>query len=96
VCDSEPTAIREVTVTNTQGLHLRPAMKFVDIANQFTAEVRVDKGEGSESVDGKSPMAMIVLEAPKGTVLRIQASGMDATESVDALVVLVENKFYEE
>ena len=35
VCDSEQTAIREVTVVNTQGLHLRPAMKFVDIANQI-------------------------------------------------------------
>ncbi len=96
MCDSELTATREVTVTNTQGLHLRPAMKFVDIANQFTAEIRVDKGEGSEAVDGKSPMAMIVLEAPKGTVLRIHAAGVDATETVEALAALVKAKFYEE
>ena len=96
MCETEQTVIREVTVTNIQGLHLRPVMKFVDIANGFTAEIRVDKGEGSEPVDGKSPMAMMVLEAPKGTVLRIQASGPDAADTVDALTALIQDKFDEE
>ena len=96
MCELEQTVIREVTITNTHGLHLRPVMKFVDIANRFAAEIQVDKGEGSEPVDGKSPMAMMVLEAPKGTLLRIRASGADAAESVEALTALVQAKFDEE
>lgn len=96
MCESQQVAVREVVITNTHGLHLRPVMKFVDIANQYTSEIRVDKGEGSEPVDGKSPMAMMVLEAPKGTRLRIQATGVDARETVDALIRLVESKFDEE
>lgn len=96
MCELEQTVIREVTITNTHGLHLRPVMKFVDIANRFTAEIQVDKGEGSDPVDGKSPMAMMVLEAPKGTLLRIRASGADAAETVEALTALVESKFDEE
>lgn len=78
------------------GLHLRPVMKFVDVANRYVADVRVDKGNGSERVDGKSPMAMMILEAPKGTVLRIYAWGSDAAASAAALVSLVQEKFDEE
>jgi phosphotransferase system HPr (HPr) family protein len=96
VCDTEPTVTYEVEITNMHGLHLRPVMKFVDVANQFVADVRVDKGNGSERVDGKSPMAMMILEAPKGTVLRIHASGADAVQSAEALVALVRQKFDEE
>jgi phosphotransferase system HPr (HPr) family protein len=96
VCNTEPTVTCEVEITNMHGLHLRPVMKFVDVANRFVADVRVDKGDGSEPVDGKSPMAMMILEAPKGTILRIHASGADAAESAEALVALVRQKFDEE
>ena len=71
-------------------------MKFVDVANRFTAEISVDKGDGTERVDGKSPMGLMILEAPKGTVLRIHASGQDAEDTADALVELVQDKFGEE
>ena len=53
-------------------------------------------GTFAEPVDGKSPMAMMVLEAPKGTRLRIRASGVDAQQTVEALIRLVESKFDEE
>ena len=54
-------------------------MQFVDLANQFSSEIRVIK-EGDEPVtaDGKSVMQMIVLEAVQGTSLKIQADGDDA------------------
>ena len=39
-----PTASREITVLNKLGLHARPAMQFVDVANQFTSRVTVYKG----------------------------------------------------
>ena len=43
-------AHREVIICNKLGLHARPAMQFVDIANQFQSEVKVHKG-GPEPED---------------------------------------------
>ena len=63
-----PTASRDIIVSNSMGLHARPAMQFVDLANSFKSEVRVIKpGEEPVTADGKSVMQMIVLEAIQGT-----------------------------
>ena len=92
-----PTASKEVIICNQDGLHTRPVMKFVDIANRFASEIKVHKG-GSEpaDADGKSVMQMIILEAVKGTPLRIEAEGDDAEAAVKTLVELFENKFGED
>ena len=86
----------EVTVVNSHGLHARPVMRFVDTAIAYSAEVVVDKGEGTEQVDGKDPMRMMLLAAPKGTKLRIIARGDDAPQALDALVALIQDGFEED
>jgi phosphocarrier protein HPr len=92
-----PTASRDIIVSNTLGLHARPAMQFVDLANQFRSTVKVDKGgEQPYCADGKSVMQMIILEAGKGTPLRIIADGDDADLAVEKLARLFEDKFGEE
>jgi phosphocarrier protein len=79
------------------GLHARPAMQFVDLANQFTSNVRVVKaGDEPVEADGKSVMQMIVLEATQGTPLTIEADGDDAEDAVAKLAELFESKFGEE
>lgn len=88
--------VREFRVVNRQGLHARPVMKFVEISGRFGCSVRVDKGDGTEQVDGKSPMEMMLLEAPCGTVLRITAVGGDASAALDALAELIAGGFGEE
>jgi phosphotransferase system HPr (HPr) family protein len=92
-----PTASKDIIVTNSMGLHARPAMQFVDLANTFQSSVTVKK-PGAEPVeaDGKSVMQMIVLEATKGTPLRIEAEGEDAQEAVKKLAELFESGFGEE
>jgi len=92
-----PSASREVVVSNRLGLHARPAMQFVDVANQFAAAVTVHKG-GEEpcDADGKSVMQMIILAATEGTPLRIEAEGEDAQKAVDTLAELFASKFGEE
>jgi phosphocarrier protein len=91
------TASREVVIRNKLGLHARPAMQFVDIANQFKSDVRVHKGgEDPVDADGKSVMQMIILAATEGTPLRIEAQGEDAEQALGKLVELVEDKFGEE
>jgi phosphotransferase system HPr (HPr) family protein len=91
-----PTASREIVVSNKLGLHARPAMQFVDVANQFQSKVTVYKG-GEEpcEADGKSVMQMIILAATEGTPMRIEAEGEDAQAALDKLVELFESKFGE-
>ena len=92
-----PTASREVVITNKLGLHARPAMQFVDLANQFQSNIHV-RSLGAEPMDadGKSVMQMIILAAVEGTPLKITADGDDAEEAVAQLVGLVNEKFGEE
>jgi phosphocarrier protein HPr len=90
-------ASRDTFVSNKLGMHARPAMQFVDLANQFTSEVKVYKGgEEPADADGKSVMAMIILAATEGTPMKIVAEGEDAEEAVKKLAELFESKFGEE
>jgi phosphocarrier protein HPr len=92
-----PMASREIIVSNSLGLHARPAMQFVDLANQFASKVTVYKGGPEPAVaDGKSVMQMIILAATQGTPIRIEAEGDDAEQAAAGLADLFERKFDEE
>lgn len=83
-----------VTITNRLGLHARPAMAFVDVANGFKSAVTVTKGK--QEVDGKSIMQVMLLAATKGTKLSVTAQGPDAPAACKALKSLVDSGFDEE
>ena len=84
----------EIEIKNAEGLHMRPAMQFVDVANRFDSEIGVSNGE--TDVDGKSIMQISMLAATCGTRLRLRAEGPDAQEAIDALRQLVEEKHFDE
>lgn len=83
-----------IEIKNADGLHMRPAMQFVDIANQFDCGITVSSGE--TNVDGKSIMQMSMLAATYGTKLKIKAEGADAEQAIDALRELVEENMFGE
>ncbi len=83
-----------VEIKNTDGLHMRPAMQFVDVANRFECDIMVSNNENS--VDGKSIMQMSMLAATYGTKLKIKAEGVDAEQAINALRELVEEKHFDE
>ncbi len=85
---------RTVQVCNARGLHARASAKFVKLASQFEAEVRVAKD--GQSVDAQSIMGLMMLAAGPGCELEIAAQGPDARQAVDALSALVECRFDEE
>jgi phosphocarrier protein len=87
-------ASRKVTVENSLGLHMRPVMQFVDLANQFQSTISVHKG--AHAVDGKNPMELMLLEAVQGTELEIRAEGTDSEPALEALLQLVRDKFGED
>jgi len=84
----------EVEIKNSDGLHMRPAMQFVDIANRFDSEITVSNDQ--TNVDGKSIMQISMLAATCGSKLKIRAEGPDAQEAVNALRELVEDKHFDE
>lgn len=88
--------VREITVEikNADGLHMRPAMQFVDVATQFACDISVSNNE--IHVDGKSIMQMSMLAASCGTKLKIKAAGPDAQVAIEALRELVEDKHFDE
>ena len=85
---------QEVMVINKYGLHARPAMQFVDVANRFSSTITV--ASGPTEMDAKSIMSVLQLAATKGTVLRLKAQGDDATRALQALIELVSSGFGEE
>jgi len=85
---------KQVHIKNADGLHMRPAMQFVDVASKFKCDVTVSNSENS--VDGKSIMQMSMLAATCGTSLTIRAEGPDAEEAIEALRDLVEEKMFDE
>jgi len=84
---------RQVQVVNALGLHLRAADKFVRLAQQFQAEVRVQLD--GKAGNGKSILDLTSLVAECGTRLDLEASGPDAEEAIAALSRLIEDGFHE-
>jgi phosphotransferase system HPr (HPr) family protein len=80
-----------VEVKNPEGLHMRPAMQFVDKASQFRSLITVRNGD--TEVDAKSIMQMSMLAATCGTKLVIRAEGDDAETAIRTLQELVESRF---
>ena len=69
-------------------------MAFVDAANAFDSDIKVHKG--SQVVDGKSIMQIMMLAATQGTELDIHADGSDADTAIEALCDLVNRGFDED
>lgn len=90
---TEPAVSREVVVRNRLGLHARASAQFVKTAGRFRAEITVEVG--SQQVNGKSIMGLLLLAAAQGTSLTLRARGVDAPLALEALVALVDGLFGE-
>ncbi len=85
---------RDVQIVNNRGLHARPAARFVRVAEQFSADVSV--GKGDLTVSGTSIMGLMLLGAAKGSWIVLTASGAEAEAALGALAALVEAGFHED
>lgn len=86
--------VRELVLVNPHGLHLRPASRFVAIANRYESEVYVSVNGGDEG-NGKSILDLSARAAEKGARLRIRVEGPDADRAMAELAALVEEGFGE-
>jgi phosphocarrier protein HPr len=84
---------RTITIRNKLGLHARAAVKFVNTANQFSSDVRIDK-DGSE-IDGKSILGILTLAATQGSDITLVIRGTDEEAAWNTLADLINNRFGE-
>ncbi len=89
-----PRLKRQVEVINALGLHLRAADRFVRLAQQFRAEIRV--ACDGRSASGWSILDLATLAAACGSRLALEADGPDAEQALDALTDLIGRRFDEE
>src|SRR6266478_576730 len=92
---TETPVIASALLTNEVGLHARPAVKLTMLAKSFAATVELALEQDGPWVDAKSPVKIMRVKAPKGTLLHFRASGSDAGSAIVALVGLVERRFDE-
>ena len=84
----------ELKIQNVRGLHARATAAFVKVADTFHSEIFVSNKDGLR-VSGKSIMGLLMLGAPLGSTLTVEATGNDAEKALKALTDLVNDKFGE-
>lgn len=85
---------RELLIINKRGLHARASAKFVQTVDAFDATITVSKD--GMTVGGTSIMGLMMLAASPGSSVVVSATGNQASEALDALDQLIQNKFGEE
>ena len=84
---------RDIVITNTSGLHARPATFFIQKANSYKASIWVEKED--RKVSAKSLLGVLSLGVAKGMTITLIADGQDENAAVAGLVELIENGFAE-
>lgn len=84
---------RSVQIVNRNGLHARPAAEIVKAAARFKCDITIVRDD--LEVNGKSIMGVMMLAAEYGSTVALRADGPDASEAVDAIANLIQNKFGE-
>jgi phosphocarrier protein len=83
----------EIVVSNKLGLHARAAAKLTQLAGQFSGEIFISKG--AQRVNAKSIMGVMMLAAGIGSTVKLEASGGDADQALQAMQALFDDKFGE-
>lgn len=71
------------TITDTDGIHARPAGEFVKAAKAFESTVSIAKG--GKSVDAKKIFGVMGLAAKQGDIVTVTVDGADEGEAASAL-----------
>ncbi|MEK1888900.1 MAG: phosphoenolpyruvate--protein phosphotransferase [Phyllobacterium sp.] len=80
---------RSTIVRVHDGLHARPATRFVKLAKSFEADIELVKAE--KSVSAKSSVKLMLLGVKENEEVTVRATGADAIEAIEALIGYLEN-----
>lgn len=84
---------RSITISNSVGLHARPATFFVQKANSFKSSIWVEKEDCR--VNAKSLLGVLSLGISKGAEIKLIADGVDENNAIDGLAELIDGEFGE-
>lgn len=93
---ASPEASVTLELINPSGMHTRPAAMVVAAVVGRDARVTISNVEtGAGPARADSPIALLTLGAPQGSRIRIDATGPEAAEAVQAVAGLVRDGFGE-
>ena len=84
---------REITVTNSLGIHARPASMIVKTALGFSSNISLIKDD--VTADAKSIMSVMMLAAVKGSTILLKTEGPDEEDAAEAIVQMFADNFKE-
>jgi phosphocarrier protein HPr len=85
---------QSVTVNLEEGLHLRPYSLIAQAVRDLDCDVRISNGDFT--VDAVNVLDLMTLNANHGTVLQLEATGVEAAEAVACLIRMFETNFEDE
>jgi len=80
---------RSTIVRVREGLHARPATRFVKLAKGFESDIEIAKA--GKSVSAKSSVKLMLLGVKELDEVTVRADGADAIEAIEALIGYLEN-----
>ena len=84
---------RDVEIVNRLGLHARASAKVTQTAAKFSSDVFMTRN--GRRINAKSIMGVMMLAAPKGSLVTLEVNGADETDAMAALVKLIADRFGE-
>jgi phosphocarrier protein len=81
------------TISNKLGLHARASAKLTKLAGSFACDVWMARN--GRRINAKSIMGVMMLAAGLGSEVEIETDGSDEQQAMDALLVLINDKFGE-
>ncbi|MCF8192543.1 MAG: hypothetical protein RIS59_412 [Pseudomonadota bacterium] len=84
---------RDVEIVNRLGLHARASAKLTQTAAKFSSDVFMTRN--GRRINAKSIMGVMMLAAPKGSLVTLEVSGADEADAMAALVKLIAERFGE-
>ena len=84
---------RDVVISNTSGLHARPATFFIQKANSYRSSIWIEKDD--RKVNAKSLLGVLSLGITQNTSITIIADGNDEADAIEGLVALIDGGFAE-
>ena len=85
----------QVVITNSTGLHARPAVKLAQLAAGFDANIEIRAGDDGEWVRARSTARVMKLKAGAQSTIHFRAEGSEADDALCALVDFVRRDFDE-
>ncbi len=84
---------RDIVISNTSGLHARPATFFIQKANSYRSLIWIEKDD--RKVSAKSLLGVLSLGIAKGMTVTLIADAEDEKAAIAGLVELVDSGFSE-